>query len=141
MTQLVRLMGPLPAGFDALAAEALSEGHRHMGRLAREWAAAPEQFHALLATFEDDALAGIGGITDEPEPAPEPAWRMRRLYVAKASRGRGVARTIVNALLQEALDNVRLVTAHAGGTEAAQFWEAMGFTPVSGRPWTHEFRG
>lgn len=141
MTQLVRIMGPLPRGFEALRAEAAAEGHRNLDRLAREWAAAPEQFHALLATFDAEAMIGIGGVTSEPEPAGEPAWRMRRLYVSEKQRGRGVARTIVNGLLQEALDNVRLVTVHAGTAGAGRFWEAMAFRPVDGRPWSHEFRG
>jgi len=140
MAQLVRVIEALPDGFAALRAEAEAEGHRHMARLAQEWADRPGLFHALLAAFEGGELAGIGAITDEPEAADEPAWRMRRLYVPKRARRRGVARTIVNALLQEALDNVRLVTVHAGGAEAGRFWEAMDFTPVEGRAWSHEFR-
>ncbi|MFC3069010.1 GNAT family N-acetyltransferase [Phenylobacterium soli] len=141
MVQTVRIQGPLPEGFEALRQEAEAEGHKHLTRLAREWATEPQAFHVLLGVFHEGGLVAIGGVTDEPEDAGEPAWRMRRLYVARRARGMGVARAIANGLGQEALDSVRLVTVHAGSNEAARFWEAMGFSPVAGRPWSHEFRG
>jgi GNAT superfamily N-acetyltransferase len=135
LIRLVRVTEALPEGFEALRAAAEAEGHRHLGRLAEEWAERPALFHALMTAWRD-------AITDEPEAATaEPAWRMRRLYVAPAARRQGVARTLVNALLQEALGAVRLVTVHAPAAEAAGFWEAMGFSGVAGRPWSHELRG
>jgi len=140
MVQTVRIEGALPEGFEALRAEAAAEGHRHLDRLAEEWTAEPNLFHALLAVFQDGDLVGVGGITDEPGDTPEPAWRMRRLYVARRARGMGVARTIANGLLQEALDSVGLVTVHAGNPGAERFWAAMGFVAVEGRAWSHEFR-
>jgi GNAT superfamily N-acetyltransferase len=138
MLQLIRIDHELPAGFEVLRAEADAEGHRHMARLQVEVAETPEMFTALLAAFEGGELAGVGGLTTEPTDPT--AQRMRRLYVARAARGRGVARTIANALLTEALNHTRLVTAHAGNPGAERFWEAMGYQPVSGRPWSHEFR-
>lgn len=137
MLQLVRIGDALPDGFDVLRAEADAEGHRHMTRLAAEMAETPEVFVALLAAFDGGALVGIGGMT--AEPADPAAIRMRRLYVAQAARGRGVARTIANALLNEALGQTRLVTVHAGNPGAERFWEAMGYAPVYGRPWSHQF--
>ena len=135
--QLVRITDSLPDGFEALRAEAETEGHRHLTRLATEMAQAPGMFLALLAAFDEGALLGIGGMTVEPnEPA---AIRMRRLYVAQPVRGRGVARAIANALLEEALGQTRLITVHAGNPGAERFWEAMEFSPVPDRPWSHQF--
>lgn len=137
MLQLVRIDGELPEGFEALRAEADAEGHRHMARLAVEMAETPELFIALLAAFDDGELLGIGGMTAEPtDPS---AIRMRRLYVAQGARGRGVARAIANALLHEALGQARLITVHAGNPGAERFWEAMGYAPVGGLPWSHQF--
>jgi GNAT superfamily N-acetyltransferase len=137
MVQLIRIDDALPDGFEALRAEADAEGHRHMTRLATEVARTPELFIALLAAFDDGELKGIGGMTAEPtDPS---AIRMRRLYVAQGARGRGVARSIANALLNEALGQTRLVTVHAGNPGAERFWEAMGFAPVADRPWSHQF--
>lgn len=140
MVQLVRVIDALPDSFDALRAEAVAEGHRHLDRLAAEWADDRGRFTAVLAAFAGGELVGIGALTPEPQPAAEPALRMRRLYVARAARRQGVARTIISALLQEALGEVRLVTAHAGNPEAALFWQAEGFAPVADAAWSHEFR-
>ena len=137
MLQLVRVEHELPDGFEALRAEAEAEGHRHMTRLAVEVGETAELFVALLAAFEEGELLGIGGMTAEPTDAA--AIRMRRLYVAPAARGRGVARAIANALLHEALAQTRLVTVHAGNPGAERFWEAMGFACVGGLPWSHQF--
>lgn len=134
MVQLVRLTDGLPEGFDALMALATAEGHRNMTRLADEVATGSTAFIALLAAMSGGGLVGIGGMTLEPEPAPEPAIRMRRLYVAPSARREGVARTLVSALLQEAWDQVDLVTVHAGSQEAGWFWEAQGFSVVEGLP-------
>jgi GNAT superfamily N-acetyltransferase len=63
---------------------------------------------------------------------------MRRLFVTASARRRGVARTLADALLQEALQHTRRVTVHAGSAEAERFWEALGYERVEGRAWSHE---
>ena len=140
MVQLVRLTDGLPVGFAALMALATTEGHRNMARLADEVATGSTAFIALLAAMSGGNLVGIGGMTQEPEPAPEPAIRMRRLSVAPSARREGVARCLVSALLQEAWDQVDLVTVHAGSKDAGRFWEAQGFSVVNGLPWSHQTR-
>lgn len=140
MLQLVRLDRDLPEGFERLRAEAEAEGHRHLTRLAQELAAGATRFEALFAAFDDGEFLGVGGMTVEPSDAPQPALRMRRLYVSRRARRLGVARALANALLQEALDQVGLVTVHAGGGEAARFWEAMGFGVVAGQAWSHQLQ-
>jgi GNAT superfamily N-acetyltransferase len=137
---LVRIDRELPDGFERLRAEADAEGHRHMRRLADELASDATRFEALFAAFDDGELLGVGGMTVEPAETPEPAFRMRRLYVSPRARRMGVARTLANALLQEGLARVDLVTAHAGGDEAGRFWSAMGFAAVEGRAWSHQLR-
>jgi GNAT superfamily N-acetyltransferase len=138
MLQLVRIERDLPDGFARLRAEADAEGHAHMDRLAQELASGATRFEALFAAFEDGELVGIGGITAEPSGTLEPAIRMRRLYVLPRARRRGVARTLASALLQEALDQVGLVTVHSDGPQAAAFWEAQGFAPADGFAWSHQ---
>jgi len=136
--QVQRAIDRLPTGFAELEADANWDGHRHLTRLAAEFAKRPAMFHAIIAGYLDGRLAGIGAITDEPALAPEPTWRMRRLYVHHNCRRRNVARAIAMALLQEAAGRVSAVTVHAGNDGAAQFWEAMKFRRAIGLAWSHE---
>lgn len=112
-----------------------------MARLAQDWASGAERFaaegEALLAAFIDDRLVAVGGLTREPAPAPEQTFRMRRLYVTISARRRGVAGSLVSALIQAAA-TARRLTVHAGSEEAAAFWIAQGFRPVEGEAWSHE---
>ena len=140
MVQLVRLSDGLPQGFDTLMTLATAEGHRNMAQLANELATRSTAFIALLAAMSEGTVIGIGGMTLEPESANETAVRLRRLYVAPSVRRTGVAQSLVSALLQEAWDQVDLVTVHAGSAEAGRFWEAQGFSTVDGAPWTHQAR-
>ena len=138
--QLVRIEDALPDGFAALQAEADHEGFRALSRLAAEFHEAPDMFVCLLAALSGEGVTAIGGLTEEPEPADAPALRMRRLYVRPDVRRTGVGRRLANALLQEALGRVSLVTVNARTTLAPAFWTALGFSAVASRPWTHEFR-
>ncbi|OXE35069.1 MAG: GNAT family N-acetyltransferase [Phenylobacterium zucineum] len=140
MVQLVRLTDDLPQGFDALMALATTAGYGNMARPADEIATSSTAFIALLAAMNGKDLAGIGGMTLEPEPAPEPTIRLRRLYVAPSARRTGIARTLVSALLQEAWDQVDLVSVHAGTEDAAHFWQAQGFAAISNAPWSQQAR-
>ncbi|MBS0361306.1 MAG: GNAT family N-acetyltransferase [Proteobacteria bacterium] len=140
MLQLVRIEEALPDDFPALADEARTEGFGHMDRLSEEFAARREMFTALIAAYCDGRLLGVGGLTPEPEAHPGEAWRMRRLYVRPEARRRGVGGAIVNALLAEGLNLTRLITVHAGARDSARFWEALGWTPVQARAWSHQFR-
>ncbi|TCS15842.1 GNAT family N-acetyltransferase [Caulobacter sp. BK020] len=144
MLQLIRILEDLPEGFDALLADAASEGVGHMARLADGWASGDQRFdgdgEALLGALLAGELAGIGGVSIEPA-ATEPARRVRRFYVRPAFRRQGVGRTLASALIQEALDQVDLLTCNAAASPAAApFWKAQGFSPDRSGPWTHVLR-
>ena len=128
----------LPPGFDALRADALAEGHRLLERLAAEWDAG-QRFdgdgEALLVAWHGDALAGIGGVTQDPGTSG--ALRMRRFYVRPAHRRRGTARALAGVLLREARRTGRPVLVNAGTPAAPAFWEALGFVPDPGGGHTH----
>ena len=130
MIRLERVIDALPAGFEALRAEARANGHQMLDTLADEWASGARRFdrpgEMLVAAYAGNVLAGIGGVT--PERAIPGALRMRRFYVSLASRRKGVGRALAAALLDEARRQGRAVTCNAAaGSEA--FWEALGFAP------------
>jgi hypothetical protein len=96
---LERVTDTLPVGFAELEADAQADGHEHVSRLAAEFVQSPAIFHAIFACHLDGGLAGIGAVTDEPALTSQPTCG----YVHGKVRRRNVARTIANALLQEAM--------------------------------------
>jgi len=118
----------LPAGFDVLRAAARTEGHRNLDRLAAEWNANTMRFdregEALLAARVGVELAGIGGLTIDPVLLG--ALRMRRFYVGKSFRRKGVGRAIAENLLAHAGTSGCLVTVNAAA-RSEPFWESLGF--------------
>jgi GNAT superfamily N-acetyltransferase len=128
--KLEPVIGDLPAGFDALRAEARAEGFRQVERLAAEWASRTTRFdrdgEALLAARQNGVLAGIGGLT--VEPVVPGALRMRRFYVRPRFRRRGVGRKLAAALLEQRGQTGRLITVNAA-TRSVPFWESLGFKP------------
>jgi GNAT superfamily N-acetyltransferase len=138
VAQLQPVIEELPAGFDALRAEARAEGYRFVDRLATDWMSGTIRFdregEALLVARTNGVLAGIGGLTIEPV-VPE-AMRMRRFYVRLAYRRSGIGRKLAIALLERARGARRLVTVNAAPASTA-FWESLGFAPDSRDGYTH----
>jgi GNAT superfamily N-acetyltransferase len=110
-----RVIDELPADFDTIRAEARAEGYRFLDRLAKDWASGAMRFdrpgEALLTAYSAGVLAAIGGITIDPIVVD--ALRMRRFYVRPAFRRTGIGREIALALLEGALQRVRVVTLNA----------------------------
>jgi GNAT superfamily N-acetyltransferase len=136
-----RVVNELPADFKAMRREARAEGHQFLDRLASDWASGTMRFdrpgEALLAAYSDDVLAAIGGITIDPI-VPD-ALRMRRFYVRPAFRRTGIGREIALALLEGALQRVRVVTLNAA-EKSVPFWKALGFVPEARDGYTHIWR-
>ena len=138
MIRLDAVVSTLPAGFDALQAEARTSGHRMLETLAAEWASGTTCFdrpgEALLAAYVGDELAGIGGITFDP--VVPGALRMRRFYVSASHRRAGIGRALGTALLAAPLrQKLTVFTNAAAGSEA--FWESLGFVPDRREGHTH----
>jgi GNAT superfamily N-acetyltransferase len=138
---LIPVVDALPVGFDALRAEACAEGHRNIDRLAIDWASGEARFdacgEALLAALVAGELAGIGGITIDPNDCV--ALRMRRFYVRTVHRRTGVGRRLAGALMAGA-GHSRCLVVNAGTEQAARFWEALAFTPDDRDGHTHILR-
>lgn len=127
---------------DGLSVAAEAEGLLFVARLRADWASGAVRFdrpgELLLAARCGPVLAGIGGMTREPSAST--MLRMRRFYILPPYRRIGIARALAGALLSHAEKHVDRVTVHAGSRDAARFWEALGFTPLSGRPYSHQKR-
>ena len=128
----------LPAGLDALMAEAEKAGHGFVRRLVEDWAAGRNRFdqpgEALFATRAGGQLVGVCGLNVDPyTPAPR-VGRVRHLYVATAHRRHGVGQQLVERIVEAArgpFDTLRLRT---GNAAAARLYEKLGFHRCPGVP-------
>jgi GNAT superfamily N-acetyltransferase len=136
-----RVVDELPADFKAMRREARAEGYQFLDRLANDWASGAVRFdrpgEVLFAAYSEGVLAAIGGITIDPT-VPE-ALRMRRFYVRPTFRRTGIGREIALALLEGALQRVRVVTLNAA-VKSTPFWENLGFVPQARDGHTHIWR-
>jgi GNAT superfamily N-acetyltransferase len=135
--RIEQVVGSLPPALTPLAAQARSEGFRHLDRLIADWEAGALRFdrpgEVLLAAYTGPDLVGVGGLTVE-DSLPD-AFRVRRVYVGPACRHRGVGRLLVETLLRRV--PTVAVTLNAGNTDAASFWEKLGFARHPGDGFTH----
>ena len=129
MITVQRVTEQLPEGFELLRHAAEDEAFNMMATLAREWADGTNRFdkdgEALVAALDGDLLVGMGGVRHDPH-VPD-ALRMTRFYVRPAYRRRGVGSQIAVAILARPELAGRTITLHAPHSEAARFWEALGF--------------
>jgi GNAT superfamily N-acetyltransferase len=136
------LRDPLAGGVMPLAEVARQEGYSHILRIAEEWSSGINRFErrgeSLLGAHDQGQLIAVGGMTLEPT---RPDWlRMRRFYVSRQYRGRGIGRRLAEHLLEHARSFTSVVTVHAGSDDATSFWQAMGFRPLTGESYTHTLR-
>lgn len=132
----------LPDRLDRLREEAAEEGSDIIEDLWSEWQDNTNRFtrpgEMLVAATVNSELAGIGGIMqDFVDPA---SLRMRRFYVRRGYRRRGVGRAIARYVLCHALPLKREIVLHAEGAEAKTFWEELGFVEIDRENTTHFFR-
>ncbi|MBD0687717.1 MULTISPECIES: GNAT family N-acetyltransferase [unclassified Pseudomonas] len=123
----------LSPGVQVLEAEAVAEGFRFLTRLIAEWESGVNQFdrcgEGFFGAFRDDQLIAVGGLSYEPYAGSD-TGRLRRVYVAPASRGQNVGRFLVNHLLEHATQRFRTVRLSTDTPEGAAFYVRCGFQPI-----------
>ncbi len=131
----------LQPDMEALEGLAASEGFNFMTRLLAEWRSGTNRFdkpgECLLGAFEGGRMIGIGGLTIDPYLPAGDAGRLRRLYVAPSARRRGIGAALVDALLQHASGQFRLVRLTTDTKAGAGFYLRCGFFQVDDDSATH----
>ena len=130
----------LPPQIAALEEEAVAEGFRFLTRLASEWHSGTNLFDApgecLMAAYLNQQLVGIGGLSVDPF-THDRIGRLRRVYVAPASRGQQVGRRLVSALLAHAALHFESVRLYTDTAEGSAFYLRCGFTRTEDAHATH----
>lgn len=139
MPPIIARLTALPPDLPALQAAARAEGFAFLDRLATEWTSGANRFHrpgeCLLAATNGPALAGIGGLNQDPYASNPVIGRLRHLYVLPEARRAGIATALVQALL--ARSPFQIIRLRTATPDAARLYLALGFTPVDDPQATH----
>ena len=123
-------------GFKALQQESQLEGYRFLLRLEQDWLNGTNTFSAagegLYAVRVEGALVAIGGINIDPYGASASDGRLRRFYVKKAYRRKGIGKLLVDYILQKHRSNFERVSLYTGEPAAGAFYVRCGFVEVLG---------
>jgi GNAT superfamily N-acetyltransferase len=122
-----------------LATDAEANGWRMVSRLIVEWADGSNRFtapgeRAYVAVSVDERPIAVGGLNVDPFAEDLTVGRIRRLYVARGQRRKGVASALMETLMDDAAGHFRMVHLRTDSPEAAAFYEAIGFARVAGDP-------
>jgi GNAT superfamily N-acetyltransferase len=124
---------------DALApliAESEREGWQFVRRLADEWTVGSNRFdrpgEGLFVARLGGSIIGVCGLNADPYAADGAIGRVRRLYVLRAYRGRGVGRQLVRAVIAAATGRFQRLRARTENPKAARLYQWLGFQPAAG---------
>ncbi len=118
------------AGLNSLIAESECEGFRFVRRAFDDWHSGTNQFshegEALFGVFEHKRILAIGGINR----ATKDSGRLRRVYVQREERGKGVGKHLVQHILCFAGGYYSRVVLRCDTDAADSFYRALGFAQV-----------
>ena len=124
-----------------ILAASQSEGYRMVSRMLTDFDAGTNRFDApgeiLLAHLADDGVVAMCGLNREADTKFGCAGRVRRLYVMPSHRGKGLARSLIEAIGAFAARHYDALAVNAGSPGARAFFEHMEFRPISHPNITH----
>jgi ribosomal protein S18 acetylase RimI-like enzyme len=125
-----------PDALAPLIAESEREGWRFVRRLVDEWAVGTNRFdragEVLFVARMDRSIIGVCGLNADPYTTDETSGRVRRLYVLRAYRGRGVGGQLVRAVIVAATGRFQRLHVRSENPEARRLYQRLGFQPVAG---------
>jgi len=117
-----------------LIKESVRCGFNFVERLRREWESGANRFardgEALFVASIERQLVGICGLNIDPFCKGNRVGRIRRLYVCRTYRRRGIGTALVERVCAEARKKFRVLRVGAGNSGAAAFYESVGFAVV-----------
>jgi GNAT superfamily N-acetyltransferase len=141
--RLVRLDALDPRELATLRELSLAEGFSHVDHIAAEYEKGNHEFEAPGAFgygwYLGAELVAIGGLTLDPY-IEERAGRVRRVYVHPEHRRRGLARKMMERILEEARQSYSFFTLRSATPEASALYVSLGFVPSTLPNVTHEMR-
>jgi len=131
MPAIIRICEWPVAAIAELLAESEQEGFRFVRRAQDDWRSGANRFanegEALFGVFEGERLVAIGGINRESGSC----GRLRRFYVRRDGRRKGMGRQLVQHVLAFARRHYSRVELRCDTAAADRFYRALGFSRTS----------
>jgi GNAT superfamily N-acetyltransferase len=128
-------------GIDGLQAEAKAEGYDFIDTLVNDWTSAANRFSApgemLLGCFEEATLIAVGGLNVDPFAGQPRMGRIRRVYVRREWRNKGIGAAMMTSLIEQASEYFSCVRLRAESPDAARLYERLGFVAIENPDATH----
>ena len=122
---------PVP-GMEQLQVEALEEGVLFIERLWDEWQNGINRFAApgekLYGCMDQAVLVAVGGLNRDPFDGRWGIGRIRRVYVRRAWRNKGIGEALIHTLVEDARTSFTALHLRTDNPAAARLYERVGFS-------------
>ncbi|PGD59224.1 GNAT family N-acetyltransferase [Bacillus wiedmannii] len=116
---------------DYLVQESKEEGFNFLIKLKSEYENKINIFNktgeCLYGIFQGEKLIGIGGLNKDPYTENNKIGRLRRFYISKHYRRKGLGNLLLNRLLLHAEKYFKVVVLHTDTKQGDVFYNANGF--------------
>jgi len=128
MVSIVQITEWPSAAIEPLLCESEEEGFRFLRRLSDEWQSGANRFsgngEAFFGVVAGEQLLAVGGINREADDC----GRLRRFYVMRQERRKGIGRQLVLHILRFASLHYARLCLRTDTEAADRFYTAMGFS-------------
>jgi GNAT superfamily N-acetyltransferase len=141
---IIKIINLFTVNYSSLIEESKEDGFRFLDRLVNDYKNGTNDFkkpsEALFGVFTDKGiLIGIGGLNVDPYTTDQKVGRVRRFYVSKYFRRKGIGLILLNKIVIEAKKNFDILVLHTDTPQASQFYTSFGFLESSKYPKTTHF--
>jgi GNAT superfamily N-acetyltransferase len=129
-----------------LIEESKNEGFKFLERLMDEYSKGTNTFNKtgeiLYGVFHvDGKLIAIGGLNKDPYANDQKIGRLRRFYVSKKYRRKGIGKILLKKIISFAKDHYNVIVLYTDTKQADDFYTSLGFQKGSIFPMsTHFFK-
>jgi len=118
---------------DRLIKESKEEGFRMIERLIADYKDGSNTFNnfgeCLVGVFnEEDVLVAIGALNRDPFSDEQYVGRLRRFYVSKEYRRKGIGSLLAQTIVEEAKRYYKVLVLHTDTEAAHKFYCTIGFS-------------
>jgi len=128
----------LPKSFDKLIQVSKEEGYRFVDKTKQEWHSGKNSFskngEAFFLVYDGEVLVGCGGVNIDPYTDNAKIGRVRHLYVLPAYRRKGIARSLVNEIINKSRHSFSVLRLRANSLNIGSydFYLSCGFQETKG---------